>query len=232
MQAVILASGRGTRMGALTENLPKPMLTVLGKTLLEYKFDILPADCEEVIIIVGYKADTIRECYGSAYKGIPIRYVEQEILDGTGSAVWLAKPYITDRFVVLMGDDLYGADDLARAMASEDWAMLVEHTETMAQGGNVIVDEQVIVQGIEEGDHRGKPGIMNTNLLVLDTRVFQYPLIPKSAGNPEYGLPQTVMQASKESGIPLRAVDAHAWIQVTAPEDIGRAEALLLRPLN
>ncbi|KND49216.1 MAG: bifunctional UDP-N-acetylglucosamine pyrophosphorylase / Glucosamine-1-phosphate N-acetyltransferase [Parcubacteria bacterium C7867-008] len=232
MQVIILAAGRGTRMGTLTDEVPKPMLKVHGKTLLEHKFDILPADCEEIILIVGYKAEVIRNAYGDSYKGIPIRYIVQETLDGTGGAVWLARPFIKDRFAVLMGDDIYGTDDLANTLAAADWALLVERTENMAEGGIMVVDENNHVLGIEEGDHRGKAGVMNTNLFVLDTRVFEFPPVPKTAGSSEYGLPQTVVEASKKFGIPVHAIDSASWIQVTAPEDVVRAESLLPAPLN
>ncbi|KND50398.1 MAG: bifunctional UDP-N-acetylglucosamine pyrophosphorylase / Glucosamine-1-phosphate N-acetyltransferase [Parcubacteria bacterium C7867-007] len=232
MQVIILAAGRGTRMGTLTDSVPKPMLKVHGKTLLEHKFDILPADCEEIILVVGYKAEVIRDAYGDSYKGIPVRYIEQETLDGTGGAVWLARPFIKDRFAVLMGDDIYGAEDLAATLAAPDWALLVERTKNMAEGGIMVVDENNHVLGIEEGDHRGKAGVMNTNLFVLDTRVFEFPLVPKAAGSSEFGLPQTVVEASKAFGIPVHAIDSTSWVQVTAPEDIARAELLVPAPLN
>ena len=61
MQAVILSAGRGTRMGVLTDSMPKPMLTVLGKTLLEHKFDILPSEVDEIILIVGNMGGLIQK---------------------------------------------------------------------------------------------------------------------------------------------------------------------------
>ena len=54
MKAIILAAGRGTRMGNLTEEIPKPMLLYKGKNLIEYKIDILPEEINEVLIVVGY----------------------------------------------------------------------------------------------------------------------------------------------------------------------------------
>ena len=101
MQAVILASGRGTRMGVLTEHTPKPMLRVSGRTLIDHKLDELPEVITEVIIVIGYHGDQIRAQYGDVYKGMRITYVEQPGLDGTGKATWFAQPHITDRFIVL-----------------------------------------------------------------------------------------------------------------------------------
>jgi dTDP-glucose pyrophosphorylase len=180
MQAVILAAGRGTRMGALTAELPKPMLTVGRKTLLEHKLETLSGICDEVIIVVGYYGDMIRDHLGSEYSGVPIRYVTQEVLDGTGGAIVLARPFLTDRFVVLMGDDLYSRDDVERVCAKSDWALLIEKTEHMGAGGSMTLDANGSVTGIEEGNHRGKQGIMCTNMHLLDARFFTYPMVPKA----------------------------------------------------
>lgn len=227
MQVVILAAGRGTRMGELTNLVPKPMLQVAGKSLLAHKLDMLPPEVDEVIFVIGYLGAVIRRAFGDEYRGMRIRYVEQKALNGTMGAVALAKPYIRGRFMVMMGDDLYGTEDVLRASAMPDWVMVVEKTDSMAAGGKVIVGTDGLVTDIEEGDHRGTAGHMNTNLLVLDERVFEYPMVPKAPGSTEYGLPQTVLRAARAEGVPLHAVPAMSWIQVTAPEDLTRAEAIL-----
>lgn len=229
MQAVILAAGRGTRMKELTDGVPKPMLTVAGRTLLEHKFDVLPEDIEEIILIIGYQGEAIRERFGDSYKGIPLRYIEQEHLDGTMGAVLLAREAIAGPFLVMMGDDLYSTDDIERMVGMTDWAMLVQPAESMGEGGRIITDATGAVTGIEEGDHRGTPGLMNTNLFRLDKRIFEYPLVPKAFGSGEYGLPQTVVAASMAGGIPLHAVSTHDWFQITAPEDLAKAEARFAR---
>lgn len=227
MQAVILAAGRGTRMGALTDALPKPMLEVDGKSLMARKLEMLEGLCDEVVIIVGYKGAVIREKLGDRFGTLPLTYVEQTELNGTGGAVHSARPHLRDRFVVLMGDDLYSAHDVQAVAAEPDWAMLVERTRTMAEGGNIVLDVNGRIIGIEEGDHTGKPGIMNTNMLLLDMRFFDQPLVPKAAGSAEYGLPQTALAAAEAFAIPFKAVNATGWIQVTAPADIVKAERRL-----
>lgn len=227
MQAVILAAGRGTRMGVLTETIPKPLLEVGGKSLLEHKFDVLPEDVDEIILIVGYLGGKIQERFGGSYQGKRILYIEQEVLDGTMGALSRAKGILGDRFLVMMGDDLYAAEDITRCLAVPDWVMLVEETAQMNSGGRVVTDENGAITDIEEGNHKGQAGLASTGLFVLDTRIFQYPMIPKSSGSEEFGLPQTVLAASQTSGVPFTAMTSTFWIQISDSYDLVRAEAAI-----
>lgn len=224
MQAVILAAGKGTRMKELTTETPKPLLNVDGESLLTHKLKRLPRTIEEVICVIGYQGEKIQDALGDSFNGIPLRYVVQEELNGTAGALWSVKNYLTGRFMILMGDDLYAREDMEKCVDAPEWAVLVKTTPSMASGGSMVIDEMGHVVAIEEGDHTGKGGVMNTNLFVLDTRIFNQPLIPKSEGSTEYGLPQTVVEASRVLEIPLMAVEATGWYQVTAPEDLPGAE--------
>lgn len=227
MKAVILAAGRGTRMKELTNETPKPMLTVHGKTLIEHKLLALPEIVTEIILVIGYHGDAVRSFFGDSYKGKKITYVTQTELNGTGGAVMLCEPCLTERFIVMMGDDLYAVQDIERALREEGWVMVVEETDSMGAGGKILENTDGQVTGIEEGDHRGTRGLMNTNLLVLDERIFKHPPVPKAPGSSEFGLPHHMLAAAAAEGIPVKAVRARGWIQVTAPEDLARAEALL-----
>ena len=227
MHAVILAAGRGTRMQGLTAYTPKPLLEVSGKSLLVHKLEALPPEVTEVIIVIGYQGEQITAALGDSHAGRPIRYVVQEELNGTAGALWLCAPYLTGRFIVMMGDDLYAREDIERTIASPDWAALVAVTNHMGMGGRMVVDEHDFITEMEEGDHRGTQGLMNTNLLALDARVFSYSLIPKAPGSHEYGLPHTVLAAAHAWHIPMHAVYASGWFQITAPEDLARAEIML-----
>lgn len=225
MQTVILAAGRGTRMGKLTETLPKPMLEVAGKTLLEHKFDALPEDVHEIILIVGYLKEKIIERFGHSYKGKQITYIEQEnIVGGTMDALVQARANLTEKFLVMMGDDIYSSADIA-AVLTHDWALLVQRVPDTSVGGRVIIDSEHNVLDILEGGPG--EGAVNTNMLVLDPRIFSYPAVVKKPGSAELGLPQTVIAASKASGIPLHVVEATRWIQISSPDDIAAATATL-----
>jgi NDP-sugar pyrophosphorylase family protein len=228
MQAVILAAGRGTRMGKLTETLPKPMLPMNGKTLLEHKFDALPEEVHEIILIVGYLQETISAKFGDSYNGKKLIYIEQEnIVGGTMDALMQAKDVLTEKFLVMMGDDLYSKEDIA-AIIAHDWAVLVQRVPDTGGGGKVVYgSDGHVIDIIESGGHAGGEGGINTNMWVLDPRIFAYPSVPKAPGSSELGLPQTVLAASKASGIPVDVVEATRWIQITNPDDLHKAEAVL-----
>jgi len=123
MQCVILVAGRGTRMGKLTSDCPKPMLPIKGRPKLVYILENLPEEIDEVILVIGYLGEQIRNFFGDEHNGLRIKYIEQKELNGSAGAVSLTKNFITDKFLVLMGDDLYLKDDLEKVLVY-DWALL------------------------------------------------------------------------------------------------------------
>ncbi|KKW19225.1 MAG: Nucleotidyl transferase [Parcubacteria group bacterium GW2011_GWA2_51_10] len=228
-QAVILAAGRGTRMRDLTEGMPKALLEVEGKTLLEHKLDILPDSIDEVIIVVGYLGSHIQQRFGGHYRGKRLLYVEQENLNGTAAALFLARDILRGRFLVLMGDDIYAREDLERCLNADGWALLVQKVPNMSEGGDVIQDARGQIIEIREGSHAGKAGRVSTNMFILDTRIFTAPMIPKAPGSDEYGLPQTALAAASALEIPFTAFDTRQWIHISSPEDLEKASKMLAK---
>src|SRR5258708_30906357 len=108
-KAVILAAGRGARMRELTADLPKPMIEVRGKPVLQYIVEGLrDAGVGKFLIVVGYRADVVQNFFGdgSRYK-IDIQYTTQEKQDGTGRVVELARNFAaSSEFVLAYGDIL------------------------------------------------------------------------------------------------------------------------------
>lgn len=237
MQAVILAAGRGTRMGELTNAAPKGLMQVSGRTLLEYGFDALPDDINEIILVVGYLGGMIHDAFGGEYFGKRILYVEQGEAHGTAGALWSAKDVLSagggsasggkDRFIALMCDDIYARKDVERMTKVRDWALGVQKVPALTEGGMIVTDKKGRIMKIVEGEHDGKPGLAGTGLFALDTRIFSAPMILKAPDSVEYGLPQTVLAASETLHIPLEAVPATRWIKITTPEDIEMAEEIL-----
>ena len=219
-------------MGELTSAVPKPMLALDGRPLLEYKFEALPDEVDEIVIVVGYLADVVRNHFGVSFGGRRVRYIEQTKLDGTAGALWSARDILKERFLVMMGDDVYSKEDVARCVEpSEHWRLLVQQLPEMHRAGRVELDSEGLIAGIveskEEDAARGEPGIASTNLYTLDARLFSCPLVPKHEWSLEFGLPQTVLAAAKQLGVPFEPIFTDQWIQITAPSDLVRAAEIL-----
>ncbi len=228
MQAVILAAGRGTRMDELTTAVPKPMLEVAGKPLIEYKLEAMPDEVDEIVLIVGYLGSVIQKHLGGRYDNKKIVYVEQKGLDGTAGALWSARSVLHGRFLVMMGDDIYTKEDAQAVIAEGDvWRLLVQEILEMHRAGSIELDENALITNIIEGDKHKEKGLASTNMYLLDERVFTCPLVPKQAGSLEFGLPQTVVAGAKLLGVRFEPVFTDQWIQITAPKDlVYAAEAL------
>ena len=101
----------------------------------------------------------------------------------------------------------------------------------MGRAGSVQLDANGLITDIveskEEDAARTESGIASTNLYVLDTRLFSFPLVPKHEGSLEYGLPQTVIAGAKKLGIRFEPVFTNQWIQITSPKDLVKASEML-----
>src|SRR5580765_1305200 len=109
MKAVILAAGKGTRMRDLTNEMPKPMLRVQGKPILEHIVTgIRSAGIRDIFIVTGFRAEVIESCFGDGSKwGANVRYGRQIVQDGTGKAPELAKDVMgSSPFLLTYGDIL------------------------------------------------------------------------------------------------------------------------------
>ncbi|HET7324325.1 MAG TPA: sugar phosphate nucleotidyltransferase, partial [Halococcus sp.] len=119
MQTVLLAAGEGTRMRPLTAQLPKPMLPVADRPLCAHTADAaIDAGTDELIFVVGYEADAVREYFGEEYRGIPVKYATQDEQLGTAHAVRAAREHLNGDFAVLYGDDLYDAASIKQLFES------------------------------------------------------------------------------------------------------------------
>src|SRR5215471_14251931 len=108
-RAVILAAGRGTRMRELTADLPKPMIEVRGKPVLQHIVEGLrEAGVRDCLIVVGYRADAVRDFFGDGSGfNVAIQYATQTVQDGTGRVVELARDFVDNRpFLLAYGDIL------------------------------------------------------------------------------------------------------------------------------
>ncbi len=136
MQTVILAAGEGTRMRPLTDALPKPMLPLLDRPLVEHIADAaVDAGASSLVFVVGYRGEAVRDHFGNDHRNVPVRYAIQDQQGGTADAVDAARVVLHDEpFVVLNGDVLLKGEDL-RQLYEQAPAIAVAEVENPSRYG-------------------------------------------------------------------------------------------------
>ena len=158
MKAVILAAGKGTRMGELTNELPKPMLKVQGKPILEHILQgLMAADIREVFIVTGFRAEVIENHFGSGSKWLTqIAYGRQTVQDGTGKAPEVARSFVGESpFLLTYGDILVKPEtyqQMIRRYHARDFSGVITVTpgEDVTKGGLNFFDEQFCLKRLVE----------------------------------------------------------------------------------
>lgn len=150
MQAVVMAAGKSTRTYPLTLTRPKPLLPVMGKPILAHQIEALAGIAEEVVVIVGYRQEMIRDAFGDAYGTARIRYVEQKEQLGTGHAVLQCAGAIDGPFLVINGDDLYDPRDLGSLAQREQAALVREVKDPRLYGIYELTEGDRVVRLVEK----------------------------------------------------------------------------------
>jgi bifunctional UDP-N-acetylglucosamine pyrophosphorylase/glucosamine-1-phosphate N-acetyltransferase len=213
MQAVILAAGTGTRFWPISETKPKPLFTLLGKTILEHNLEQLNGLVSSVIIIIGYKGDDIRKKIGDRYLGMEILYVEQKEVNGTGGAAKSAYNLMEDKFVLLNGDDFYSGKDIKKAIEKFPSILLKSHTNPSSFG--VVLAEEGFAKELAEKPDNPISNLVNTGLYCLPKKIFGFEIQKSVRG--EYEFTDYIKKFIKQEK--LKAVVADFWIPASHPWD-------------
>jgi NDP-sugar pyrophosphorylase family protein len=235
--AVILAAGRGTRMGALTANVPKPLLALRGRPIIEHILAGLhAAGIGEAVVITGYLAEQIEHHLGAGGAlDMRLSYRRQTQPEGTARALLLARDAVQDEpFLLSWGDiviepEQYAAllDDYRRVPC--DALLSVNATDDPWQGAAVYVDERWKVTGLVEKPPRGSSRTPwnNAGVFVFRPLVVEYAQRLRPSARGEYELPQA-LAAMIADGRDVRACPVRGfWSDLGRPEDLVRAESAL-----
>ncbi len=111
MKAIIPLAGKGTRLRPHTHLTPKPLLKVGGRPVMSFILDdLVKLGVREIVFIVGYLGDVIRDYIAAEYPQVTAHYVVQEVQDGTAGAIKLAEPWANEELLIVFVDTLFDAD--------------------------------------------------------------------------------------------------------------------------
>ncbi|HEX3682112.1 MAG TPA: sugar phosphate nucleotidyltransferase [Bryobacteraceae bacterium] len=227
-RAVILAAGKGTRMGAITHETPKPMLPILGKPMLEHILERLArAGINRFFLVIGYRHELIEEHF-QAWP-LPIEFRVQDPVNGTGSAARLARDFAdTEPFLLTYADILCDPVEYVRCSSilqehgSAAAALAVKAVDDPWQGAAVYEENGRIREIIEKPPKGASATRWNSaGFYAFRPVLFEYlDRIRPSARN-EYEL-TSALDLMLEDGLELRISPiAGDWRDVGRPEDLA-----------
>lgn len=231
-KAVLLAAGRGTRLGALTAETPKPLLDVGGRPVIVRILEgLVAAGIREAVVVTGHLADALRRGIEAAdLRGVRLEFRRQETLDGTARALALARDFVgDDTFFFGWGDIVVRPENYAtvlRAAVRDVAAVIaVNEVDDPAGGAAVYVDDALRVQRIVEKPPPGTSSTRwnNAGFGVLAARAWPAIEALKPSPRGEYELPQAIA-ALAGAGEKVVAVPVEGpWIDIGTPEDLEAA---------
>src|SRR5690348_15997622 len=150
MQVIIPLAGKGTRLRPHTHLVPKPMLKVAGRPVMDWVMDRLEGlDVSELIFITGHLKEQV-EAYARSRYAIPQRYIEQKVQDGTGGAVNLARPYVREPVLIIFVDTVFEADLTLIHRTDADGIIWAKEVEDYRRFGVVVTDPKGYMTRIVE----------------------------------------------------------------------------------
>lgn len=226
-QAVILVGGRGTRLGPLTDDTPKPLLPVGDRPLLAYLVDELSRQgFNDILMLAGYRGDRLeRFCEEMQRPGLQLRCVTEPEPAGTGGALRMVADLLDVQFLLLNGDTLFdiNLNDLATPPLPADGSVLarmaLRRVPDTARYGAIALEAGRVTAMHEKG--RTGEGLINGGLYLLDRRAIDR--LPPSPCSIETGLFPLL---AAEGAIEGRIYDRF-FLDIGVPDDFALAQSAI-----
>jgi bifunctional UDP-N-acetylglucosamine pyrophosphorylase/glucosamine-1-phosphate N-acetyltransferase len=227
-QAVILAAGEGTRIRPLSASLPKPMLPVADRPLAAHAADAAAsAGAGELLFVVGYEADAVRDYFGEEHAGVPVSYAVQREQAGTADAVRAAAEYLDGPFAVLNGDNLY--DPAGIEALFEAGPAVGAHRVKDPRNYGVLSTEGDTVTDIVEKPADPPTDLANTGAYLFPEAARDWLDVPESErGEREI----TDVLARVVAEYEVSAVEIDRWLDVGRPWELLEANEWKLAELD
>jgi len=232
-KALLLAAGKGTRMRELTNDLPKPMIAVRGRPILQHIVEgLAAAGITHFLIVVGWRAEIVRAFFGDGTRfGVSVEYIEQVVQDGTGRVVELARAFAgDDPFVLSYGDILIEPGNYRRLVELGDAEALVSvkhNPGEVAKGGAVFVNERFEMTDLREKPQPGEPTSpwYNAGVYTFRPSIFTHTARLQKSPRGEYELTDAI-RALAQSGKLVRVFELTGeWADVRDPEVLAALNA-------
>ena len=232
-KVVIAAAGKGTRMLHLTKNKSKHLIKVQKKPFLSYLLNnLLKAEYKEIILVIGYKGEKIKEFlkeYNS--KDCKIKVVNQfDILDkdeyGTLCPLQCIKDMVKENFLMVCGDNLYSPRDLKSFNIDDNYNYVAGFCHEYPEKYGVLVSDNGFLKKIVEKPKEYVGNLVNTGLYKFTPEIFDKISMIKLSPRGEYELTDAITLLAKDRKVKIKKIQDY-WLDFGNPSDILRVSNFL-----
>ncbi len=224
MKVVIPLAGKGTRLLPLTRHVPKPLVHVAGRPVMDYVMDTLDGlDVEELIFITGHLKEAVEAHVRATYRQ-PARFIEQKVQDGTAGAVALARPYVQGPVLIIFVDTLFDADLSLIRRDDADGIIWAKEVEDYQRFGVVVTDARGYMTRIVEKPSEPISKLANIGLYYIRDSQALFEGIAWTMARPQQKGEWFLTDAFQymiDHGRKIRAAEVTGWY------DCGKVETLL-----
>jgi glucose-1-phosphate thymidylyltransferase len=224
VKVIIPLAGKGTRLLPLTRHVPKPLIRVAGRPVMDYVMDTLDElDVEELIFITGHLKEQV-EAYVRAHYRQRARFIEQRVQDGTAGAVALAEPYVDGPVLIIFVDTLFDADLSLIARDGADGIIWAKEVEDYQRFGVIVTDATGHMTRIVEKPSEPVSRLANIGLYYVRDWRMLYEGIHWTLGQPQHKGEWFLTDAFQymiDHGRRIRVAEVSGWY------DCGKVETLL-----
>ena len=232
MQVIIPLAGKGTRLRPHTHLIPKPMLKVAGRPVMDWVMDRLEGlKITELIFITGHLKEQV-EAYSRTRYGYPARYIEQKVQDGTAGAINLARPYVTGPVLIIFVDTVFEADLTLINRTDADGIIWAKEVEDYQRFGVVVTDAEGYMTRIVEKPKEPISKLANIGLYYIKAVDSLWQGIDHVLASPankgEYYLTDA-FQFMIEQGKRILAAEVGGWYDCGKLDTLLETNEILLR---
>lgn len=234
MQVIVPLAGKGTRLRPHTHLVPKPLIKVAGRPVMDWVMDTLQgAGITELIFITGHLKEQV-ESYARERYQVPCRFIEQKVQDGTAGAINLARPYVTGPVLIVFVDTVFDADLSIVRTCDADGIIWAKEVEDYQRFGVVVTDAGGYMTRIVEKPKEPVSKLANIGLYYIRDVSGMWQgidhVLARPANRGEYYLTDA-FQWMIENGRRIRAAEVGGWYDCGAFSTTLETNAVLLSRL-
>ena len=243
MKGLILAAGMGTRLDPLTRDCPKCMVHVAGRPMMEFQLDALRrADIRHCTIVLGYMADSVRDYFGTEYKGVRLSYVENADYAKTNNlySFLLAKAGFDDDLVLLEGDLVFDDRLVSQLVGtSEKNVAIVDQFRSDMDGTLILAQDGIATSMVLKADQGPgfdySPALKTVNIYKLSRETLIDSIVPEMESFITEGRTDQYYEAAFASLIELGRMnmaimhtEKSKWAEIDTLDDLREAEKMFV----